>query len=102
MNLWLLKPGHKIRTHEGAEAEAERLRAARDNLVSFYDPVHAEWYEDPDALMPDEYLSISATPEEVRQAYRRFGARFELDGGGALTLRLELDLGGALHVDSTY
>ena len=52
--------------------------------------------------MPDEYLSISATPEEVRQAYRRFGARFELDGGEALTLRLELDLGGALHVDSTY
>ena len=21
MNLWLLKPGHKIRTHDGAEAE---------------------------------------------------------------------------------
>jgi DNA invertase Pin-like site-specific DNA recombinase len=92
----------ELRASEDKVAEAERLRAARDNLVSFYDPVHAEWYEDPDALMPDEYLSISATPEEVRQAYRRFGARFELDGGGALTLRLELDLGGALHVDSTY
>ena len=60
------------------------------------------WHEDPDAVTPDQYLSLSATPEEVRNAYRWFGARFEVDGGGALTLRLKLDLGdGALHSAST-
>ena len=70
-----------------------------------YDPVHAEWYEDPDAVPPWEYLTHSqsgATIEEIRNAYRRLGARFEVDAEGKLTLRLELDLGaGALHIASS-
>jgi hypothetical protein len=84
-----------------AEAEAERLRATRDSLAA-HDPVHAEWYEDPDAVMPWEYLTQGAKAEEIRNAYRRLGARFEVDAQGELTLRLELDLGaGALHPASS-
>lgn len=92
----------ELRAFEDRVAEAERLRAARDTLASSYDPVHAEWYEDPDAVTPDQYLSISAKPEEVRRAYRRHGARFELSADGTLTLRLKLDLNtGPLHSERT-
>ncbi|WP_166173981.1 recombinase family protein [Rubrobacter tropicus] len=73
-------------------AEAERLRAARDSLAA-HDPVRSTWAEDPDAVMPWEYLTQGATTEEIRNAYRRLGARFEVDAEGELTLRLELDLG---------
>jgi Recombinase zinc beta ribbon domain len=84
-------------------AEAERLRAFRDSLV-VYDPVQAEWGEDPDAVPPWEFLThwYGATTEEIRNAYRRLGARFEVDTQGELTLRLELDLGaGVLHPASS-
>ena len=92
----------ELRASEDRAAEADRLRAARDTLAAYYDPVHAEWYEDPDSITPFEYLSVSATPEEDRKAYRRFGTRFDLDAEGALTLRLELELGGdALHQTSS-
>ena len=57
--------------------------------------MHAEWYEDPDAVQPDEYLTFAATPEEVHRTFNRYGARFEVDRHGQLTLRLELDLAGA-------
>ncbi|CAA9430877.1 hypothetical protein AVDCRST_MAG82-2100 [uncultured Rubrobacteraceae bacterium] len=93
----------EFRASEDRAAEAERLRTARDTLMASYDPVHAEWYEDPDAVTPDIYLSISAKPEEVRRAYRRYGTRFELSADGTLTLRLKLDLSTEpLHSERTY
>lgn len=73
-----------------AEDEAEaarRIAAARDSLLS------ATWFEEPDSLTPDRWPTAGASPEELRKAYRRYGARFELDAAGTLTLRLELDLG---------
>lgn len=92
----------ELRAFEDRAAEAQRLRAARDTLAASYDPVHVEWYEDPDAVTPDQYLSLSAMPKEVRNAYRRLGARFEVSADGILTLRLELELGGGpLHPTST-
>jgi len=86
----------ELRASQDRAAEAERLRAARGSLAA-YDPMHAEWYEDPDSVLPGEFLTHSegATTEEIRNAYRRLGARFEVDAEGDLTLRLELDLGGA-------
>ena len=91
----------ELRASEDRAAEAERLRAARDSLAA-HDPVHSTWYEDPDAVMPWEYLTQGATTEEIRNAYRRLGARFEVDAQGELTLRLELDLGaGALRPTSS-
>ena len=88
----------ELRVSEDTAAEAERLRAARDSLAA-YDPVHSTWFEDPDAVPPWEYLThhqSGATTEEIRNAYRRLGARFEVvDAEGELTLRLELDLGAA-------
>jgi hypothetical protein len=83
---------------EESASAAQRMRSARDSLAASYNPVHAEWYEDPDAVMPGEVLTHAASPEEIRCAYKRYGARFEVDGEGTLTLRLSLDLdGGALH-----
>ena len=91
----------ELRSSEDRAAEAERLRAARDSLVS-YDPVHTEWYEDPDAVQPSEYLTHAASTEKIRNSYKRLGARFEVDAEGELTLRLELELGeGALRPASS-
>lgn len=91
----------ELRASEDRAAEAERLRAARDSLAA-HDPVHGAWAEDPDAVMPWEYLTQGATTEEIRNAYRRLGARFEVDSEGDLTLRLELDLGAvALYSTSS-
>ncbi len=50
--------------------------------MASYNPVHAEWREDPECTPPCEYLSLSAAPDEIRKAYRRFGARFEVDARG--------------------
>ncbi len=72
---------------------SHRIEAARESL-SRYSPVHAEWYEDPDAVMPCEVLTHVAGPEDRRRAYRRYGARFEVDGEGALTLKLDFNLDG--------
>ena len=71
-----------------------RLEAARDSLASasWYNPVHAEWVEDPDTTHPGEWLPLAARPEEVRRAYNRFGARFTVDVEVELTLSLSLDL----------
>jgi hypothetical protein len=76
------------------DAATCRLEAARDSLArpSWYNPVHAEWVEDPDATHPEEWLTLAARPEEVRRAYNRFGARFTVDVEGELTLSLSLDL----------
>lgn len=91
----------ELRAAEDRAAAAERLRAARDSLAA-YSPIHADWGEDPDAVMPDEFLTLAATTDQIRAAYRRYGARFELDAEGELTLRLSLDLGGvSLHPTST-
>jgi hypothetical protein len=89
---------------EERASAAQRMRAARDSLsgslAASYTPIHAEWYEDPDAIMPSEYLTLGASPEEIRRAYRRYGARFEVSGEGTLTLRLSLTLDGEpLHPD---
>lgn len=74
---------------------AESLRAARDSLAAglAYGPAHAEWEQDPDAVMPGEVLTHATHPEDIRRAYRKYGARFEVDGQGTLTLRLSLGLG---------
>jgi hypothetical protein len=53
----------------------------------------AEWYEAPDKVQPYEYLSAVASEDEIRRAYRRFGARFQVDANGTLTLRWKLSLG---------
>lgn len=91
----------ELRASEDEAAEAGRLRAARDALAA-YSPVHAEWYEDPDAITPGEYLTLGAGREEIRRAYSRYGARFEVDPNGELTLKMELDLGNdALQFVST-
>ena len=38
----------------------------------------------------------------LRRAYRRYGARFEVDGEGELTLKLDLNLdGGIMSLTST-
>lgn len=62
--------------------------------MSSYNPVHGEWYEDPDAVMPWEVLAHAAGTEDRRRAYRRYGARFEVDGEGSLTLKLGLAFDG--------
>jgi len=83
---------------EARASAAQRMRAARDSLAASYNPFHAEWYEDPDAVHPREYLTLVARQEEIRCAYRRYGARFEVEGEGTLTQRLSLGLDGrALH-----
>ncbi|HZF59392.1 MAG TPA: hypothetical protein VEZ19_13105 [Rubrobacter sp.] len=79
-----------------AEAERER-EAVHGTLAALYDPVHAEWYEDPDAVQPDEVLRLSAGPEEVRRAYVRTGARSSVDRHGTLTLELD-----PLQTDGTH
>jgi hypothetical protein len=91
----------ELRVVEDEAAAARRIEAARESLSS-YNPVHAEWYEDPDAVSPDEVLTHAAGPEDRRRPYRRYGARFEVDGEGSLTLRLDLALdGGVLNLTST-
>ena len=72
---------------------AQRMRAARDSLAASYSPVHAEWEQDPNAVMPGEVLTHATHPEDIRRTYRRYGARFEVDGQGTPTLRLNLGLG---------
>ena len=53
-------------------------------------------------MMPGEVLTHAASHEDIRRAYRRYGARFEVDGEGELTLRLDLDLdGGIMNLTST-
>ena len=47
---------------------AQRMRVARDSLAASYNPVHAEWFEDPDAIQPGEVLTFAARPEEIRRA----------------------------------
>ena len=78
----------EMRRAEDAAETTRRLEAARDSLggASRYDPLHAEWYEDPDAIQPHEFLTLGATPEQIRAAYMRHGARFEADESGVLTL----------------
>jgi uncharacterized protein DUF1348 len=81
---------------DSAERDRERERkTVREALSSPYNPVHAEWYEDPDAVQPAELLRLSAGPEYVRLAYVRTGARFSVDRHGTLTLGLDpLQTGG--------
>jgi hypothetical protein len=91
----------ELRAVEDESAASRRIEAARESISS-YSPVHAEWYEDPDAVMPGEVLTHAAGPEDRRRAYRRYGARFEVDGEGELTLRLDLNLdGGNMNLTST-
>ncbi len=102
----------ELRAEENRGATARRIEAARESLSraawcdradSWYDPVHSQWYEDPDAVQPGEYLSLGgASPGEAHRAYRRFGARFEIDAEGAVTMRLDVPLdGGTLHLTTT-
>jgi DNA repair exonuclease SbcCD ATPase subunit len=94
----------ELRTVEDEAAAARRIEAARDSLsgASGYNPVHAEWYEDPDATQPDEVLTLATSPEDIRRTYRRYGARFEVDNEGELTLKLDLALdGGVLSLTSS-
>lgn len=78
------------------EAEAaKRIEVARHSLLS------ADWAEDPDAVQPGEYLTLAASPEEVRAAYTRLGAKFTVDAKGELRLRLEMPLDNSLHMTIT-
>jgi hypothetical protein len=91
---------------EAIENAYDAIEAARASLslagASGYDLVHAEWYEDPDAVHPDEVLTFATSPEGIRRAYRRYGARFEVDGVGELTLKLDFALdGGVLSLTSS-
>ena len=86
----------ELRAVEDQAEAARRMQAARASLAS------AEWFEDPDAIQPGEWLTLGARPEEIRRAYRRYGVRFEVDRDGTLTLRLELALGGeVLHPENS-
>jgi hypothetical protein len=79
---------------EDEAAATRRIEVARESISS-YTPVHAEWYEDPEAVTPWEVLTHAAGPEDRRRAYRRYGARYEVGGEGELTLKLDLNLDGA-------
>jgi hypothetical protein len=89
---------------------AEELRVVEDEVQAArwiesarYSLVHAQWYEDPDAVQPGQLLTLASSPEQVRAAYARFGACFTVDAAGELTMRLELPLeGGALHLTTTW
>ena len=86
----------ELRAAQDASAAADRLRAARSSLLS------ATWYEEPESLQPYEYLTLAAKPEEIRQAYRKLGARFDVDAEGTLTLHMDLALGeSSLHLASS-
>jgi hypothetical protein len=83
----------ELRVVEDEAEAARRIESARYSLV------HAQWYEDPDAVQPGQLLTLASSPEQVRAAYARFGACFTVDAAGELTMRLELPLeGGALHL----
>lgn len=77
----------ELRAAEDATETAQRIEAARYSLV------HAEVDEGPDAIQLDEVLTHATSPEDIRKAYKRFGARFEVYAEGTLTMELELDLG---------
>ncbi len=81
----------EMRRAEDAAATVRRMQEVRASLAS------ADWFTDPNAITPDQWLTLGALPEEIRAAYQRFGARFEADQEGALTLRLELDLGNVAN-----
>jgi site-specific DNA recombinase len=86
----------ELRVAEDEAEAARRIESARYSLV------HAEWYEDPDAVQPGQLLTLASSPEQVRAAYARFGARFTVDASGELSMRLELPLeGGSLHLTTT-
>ena len=77
---------------------ASELQAAEETLAMrrtpSYSPVHAEWYEDPEAIQPGDVLTHASSPDQIRAAYRRYGVRFEVDAEGTLTMRMELPLSG--------
>lgn len=77
----------------GRLREAEEAMNAR--RAPSWSPVHAGWEEDPDAVMPSQVLTHASSPEDRSRAYRRFGARFEVDRDGELTLRMEVPLGSS-------
>ena len=89
------------------EDEAEvlrRMEAARESLAqpgfATYDPVHAEWYEDPDAARRCAYLCHGSRgpPPRLPQVRRRF----EVDKEGNLTLQLSLGLDGEVgHMENS-
>ena len=77
------------RAEDAAASAARRMQEAQASLAS------ADWFGDSDAIQPGERLTLGARPEEIRVAYMRHGAEFELNEHGELALRLELDLGEA-------
>jgi len=86
------------RAQDAAEQEREReaVRRALSGAAG-YDPVHADWAEDPDAVQPYYFLSVAATREEIHRAYIKTGARFAVAVDGTLTLELD-----PLQTDRTY
>jgi hypothetical protein len=55
----------ELRVVEDEEQAARRIESARYSLV------HAQWYEDPDAVQPGQLLTLASSPEQVRAAYAR-------------------------------
>ena len=93
--------GRKESTLDRGRNKAER-EAVHGRLAALYNPVHAEWYEDPDAVQPGEFLSLAAGPEYVRQVYIAAGATFSVDRHGTLTLELDpLQTDGTLTATSS-
>ncbi len=92
----------ELRAAEDEAEAARRIGTARDYLLSAT-LLSPTWFEEPESVGPDRWPTWGASPEELRAAYARLGCRFEVDQGGELTLKLELDLGGEkpLHSAST-
>jgi hypothetical protein len=87
----------ELRWAEDAAERKQEREAVHGALAALYDPVHAEWYEDPDAVQPGQFLSLAAGPEYIRRAYIAAGARFSVDQHGTLTLELD-----PLQTDGTH
>lgn len=78
---------------EQITAELRVAEAAMTKTVA-YSFVNAEWFEDPDAVLPSEWLTTTADIEQTRAAYRRYNVRFVVGAEGDLTMHMELPLGG--------
>ncbi len=84
-----------MRAARDEDETSKRIEDARSSLLS------SDWTEDPDAVQPGQWLTLAASPEEVRAAYTRLGAKFTVDSTGELRLRLEIPLDNSLHMTVT-
>jgi hypothetical protein len=112
----VVKSSTKLSTGSGLEYAWRRVIDARGRTMAILDTEgiehllrqgresYAGWLD----TVVNHYRAMEAKrehaagPEERRRAYRRYGARFEVDGEGTLTLKLDLALDeGVLNLTST-